>query len=61
MTTRSSLKTEHAGAKNGGGYFGRRAQAKAESRTKRRHDDQATVRDGEADAISKAGKNWHKE
>lgn len=36
MTTRSTLKTEHNGAKNGGGYWGRRAEAKAESRHRRR-------------------------
>ncbi len=54
MTTRSSLKTEHAGAKNGGGYFGRRAQAKAESRAKRRHDDKAQVRAGEADTAEES-------
>jgi hypothetical protein len=48
MTTKSSLKTEHAGAKNGGGYFGRRARAKTASRTKRRHDDKAEVQVGSA-------------
>jgi hypothetical protein len=30
------IKTEHAGAKNGGGYWGRRVVAKAVSRSRRR-------------------------
>lgn len=33
------IKTEHAGAKNGGGYYGRRADAKAVSRKLRRDHD----------------------
>ena len=33
------LKTEHAGAKNGGGYWGKRADAKRmSSHMRRRHD-----------------------
>ena len=32
----SKCKTEHAGAKNGGGFYGKRAEAKAASRVKRR-------------------------
>jgi hypothetical protein len=43
MTTRSRIKTEHTGAKNGGGYWGLRVEAKAESRVKRRHDDRAEI------------------
>ena len=43
MTTRSRIKTEHAGAKNGGGYYGRRAEAKTESGIRRRHDDRVAV------------------
>jgi hypothetical protein len=43
MATRTRTKTEHAGAKNGGGYYGTRVEAKAESRVKRRHDDRAAV------------------
>jgi hypothetical protein len=54
MTTRTGLKTEHAGAKNGGGYFGRRVQAKAESRVKRRHDDRAEVEERAGDADTAA-------
>ena len=30
------MKTEHAGAKTGGGFWGRRAEAKARSRSARR-------------------------
>jgi len=33
------IKTEHAGAKNGGGYWGLRVVAKSVSRTKRRAND----------------------
>ena len=43
MATRSRIKTEHAGAENGGGYYGTRVEAKAESRVKRRHDDRVAV------------------
>lgn len=43
MTTRPRIKTQHAGAKNGGGHWGTRVEAKAESRVKRRHDDRAEV------------------
>jgi hypothetical protein len=43
MTARSRIKTEHAGAKNGGGHWGLRVEAKAESRVKRRHDDRAEL------------------
>ena len=33
------VKTEHSGAKNGGGFWGRREEAKVTSNTQRRHDD----------------------
>ena len=39
------LKTEHAGAKNRGGYWGRRADAKRFSRKVRRQREQETLRD----------------
>jgi len=38
-------RTEHAGAKNGGGYWGPRAIAKDKSKTKRRRNGQKIVRD----------------
>lgn len=39
MSTSQRIKTEHAGAKNGGGYWGPRAWAKYISRKKRRRED----------------------
>ncbi len=45
MTTRSRTKTEHNGAKNGGGYRGKRADAKRISNRKRRED-------GKSDALA---------
>lgn len=39
----SKMKTEHAGAKNGGGWWGHREEAKALSRVHRRLDDGAAV------------------
>lgn len=39
-------KTEHAGAKNGGGWRGRRVEAKAWSRVHRRLDDKELVKSG---------------
>jgi hypothetical protein len=38
------MKTEHNGAKNGGGYWGKRAQAKRVSRKARRAADRKAVR-----------------
>lgn len=40
------MKTEHAGAKNGGGFWGRRVEAKAVSRKARRRNDKAAVFEG---------------
>lgn len=37
------IKTEHAGAKNGGGYWGRRAEAKRRCKVLRRSRDRAEV------------------
>lgn len=39
-----ALKTEHAGAKNGGGYYGTRWAAKRLSKTKRRRESAAIIR-----------------
>ena len=39
MALGRKTKTEHAGAKNGGGYWGTRAYAKLVSRKKRRVED----------------------
>lgn len=38
-------KTEHAGAKNGGGHWGDRVEAKRVSKKVRRANDKATIRD----------------
>lgn len=40
------IKTEHAGAKNGGGYYGRRVEAKTNSKKKRRANDKREAREG---------------
>lgn len=37
-------KTEHSGAKNGGGYWGKRAEAKTLSKKKRRANDKKATR-----------------
>jgi len=39
------MRTEHAGAKNGGGFWGRRAEAKSASRKRRRANDRALTRE----------------
>ena len=39
------VKAEHAGAKNGGGHRGPRAEAKAQSKKRRRADDERAVRE----------------
>lgn len=49
------LKTEHGGAKNGGGYWGTRQEAKELSRKKRRVDDQVIVHDQQKDLQSGTG------
>jgi len=41
-----AIKTEHAGAKNGGGYWGKRAEAKRRSRRLRRKEDRKSIRRG---------------
>jgi hypothetical protein len=52
MTTRSRVKTEHADAKNGGGYDGTRVEAKRESDKKRRRDDRAEVEERLGDEVT---------
>jgi hypothetical protein len=42
------MRTEHAGAKNGGGFFGRRAEAKVASRKRRRAADRQLAREARA-------------
>jgi len=39
------IKTEHAGAKNGGGWWGPRVEAKGKSRRKRRQEDRLLARE----------------
>ena len=39
------MRTEHTGAKNGGGFFGTRAEAKVASRKRRRAADRAAARE----------------
>ena len=41
-----AIKTEHVGAKNGGGYWGKRAEAKRRCRRLRRKEDRTSVRRG---------------
>ncbi len=41
------MKTEHAGAKNGGGHWGPRAEAKALSNKARREADKQEARDAD--------------
>jgi hypothetical protein len=43
MSLRGSLKTEHSGAKNGGGHWGTREEAKKISRSVRRRRGKAEV------------------
>lgn len=41
-----AIRTEHAGAKNGGGYWGKRAEAKRRCRRLRRKEDRKSIRRG---------------
>ena len=41
-----AIRTEHAGAKNGGGYWGKRTEAKSRCRRLRRKEDQKSIRLG---------------
>jgi hypothetical protein len=42
----AKLKTEHAGAKNGGGHWGPRADAKRYSKRRRRQQDKTLIVNG---------------
>ena len=44
-----NIKTNHAGAKNGGGFWGPRAEAKGLSTPKRRAEDKAAIAEGVED------------
>lgn len=46
MAMNKALRTEHSGAKNGGGYWGRRAEAKKRTKKLRRHIGKLLVRSG---------------
>lgn len=46
MAEGRKLKTEHGGAKNGGGYWGTRADAKRASRKRRRQIDKSESQKG---------------
>ena len=41
-----AIRTEHVGAKNGGGYWGKRAEAKSRCRRLRRKEDRKSIRLG---------------
>jgi hypothetical protein len=41
----TTIKTEHAGAKNGGGHYGRREEAKRLSRPRRRANGKQEIRE----------------
>lgn len=47
---RMRIKTEHSGAKNGGGYWGYRSDAKILSKVKRRIQSKLLVEDGLSEA-----------
>jgi hypothetical protein len=51
---RGRIKTEHAGAKNGGGHWGTRAEAKWFASRARRRMDRRDVEDQVAEATEKA-------
>jgi hypothetical protein len=49
----TTIKTEHAGAKNGGGYWGERAEAKQLSKRKRRETDKREAQvEGDGERVS---------
>jgi hypothetical protein len=53
MSLGKKLKTEHAGAKNGGGYWGKRVDAKTKSKKLRRRRDDEVIMGAHYDAWSK--------
>jgi len=48
-----ATRTEHAGAKNGGGYWGKRADAKRRCRRLRRKEDRMSIRRGIGESSAK--------
>ena len=44
LAKKSKIKTEHAGAKNGGGHWGSRSEAKKVSKKHRREKDREEIR-----------------
>lgn len=54
MGMNGRMKTEHNGAKNGGGAWGRRVMAKAESKKLRRENAKDMIRDGLTEALDVA-------
>ncbi len=55
MTT--TIKTEHAGAKNGGGYWGKRAEAKKVTKRKRRKADKQEAQVESDQRAARAGRD----
>jgi hypothetical protein len=49
VSPRAWIKTEHAGAKNGGGHWGSREEAKELSKVARRHADAAAIAEQDDD------------
>ena len=47
-----AIRTEHAGAKNGGGYWGKRAEAKRRCRRLRRKEDRLSILLGNGSSVS---------
>lgn len=60
LAKRSKMKTEHAGAKNGGGYWGTRSEAKKISRRHRRESDKREVSANEWDESQSVAVNPEK-
>ena len=54
-----AIKTEHVGAKNGGGYWGKRAEAKRRCRRLRRKEDRKSIRRGIGESGVETRKSIH--
>ena len=54
-----AIKTEHAGAKNGGGYWGKRAEAKRRSKRLRRKEERKSIRRGFGESGGETRGNIH--
>jgi len=52
-----ATKTEHAGAKNGGGFWGKRAEAKNRARRLRRKEDRTSVLRGATENCTKGNES----